>query len=142
MKSPGRFRFCEDLEQMLGEANAIDAQQDVAALFRTSLNLFEKWRVTDEQAALLLDLPLRTYRRWKEKGVEKCSSECHARLLNLMGIHKALRMVFREPQRAYSWIWTENAAFDGESAIHLMLSRELSDIMRVRRYLDAECVGG
>lgn len=127
---------------MLGEVNSIDAQQEATALFRTSLNLFEKWGVTDEQAAMLLDLPLRTYRRWKEKGVGKCSSECHARLLNLMGIHNALRIVFREPQRAYSWTRTENAAFDGESALHLMLSGELTDIMRVRRYLDAECVGG
>ncbi|MCB2061385.1 MAG: DUF2384 domain-containing protein, partial [Novosphingobium sp.] len=41
-----------------------------------------------------------------------------------------------------SWIRTENAAFDGVSALHLMLSGDLTNIMRVRRYLDAECVGG
>lgn len=126
---------------MLGEVNAIDAQQEAAELFRASLNLFKKWGVTDEQAAMLLDLPLRTYLRWKKQGAGKCSSECHARLLNLMGIHKALMTIFREPERAYSWIRTDNAAFGGESALHLMLSGELTDIMRVRRYLDAECVG-
>ncbi|MEZ5679850.1 MAG: MbcA/ParS/Xre antitoxin family protein [Erythrobacter sp.] len=59
-----------------------------------------------------------------------------------MGIHNALRIVFREPQRAYSWIRTENAAFDGDSALHLMLSGDLTDIMRVGRYSDAECAGG
>ena len=127
---------------MLGEVNAIDARQEGAALFRGSLSLFEKWGVTDEQAAMLLELPLRTYRRWKEKGIGKCSSECHARLSNLMGIHNALQIVFREQQRANSWIRTENAAFDGVSALHLMLSGDLTNIMRVRRYLDAECVGG
>lgn len=127
---------------MLGEANAIDAQQEAAALFRGSLDLFEQWGMTDEQAAMLLDLPLRTYRRWKENGIGKCSSVCHARLSNLMGIRKALMMIFREPQRACSWIRTDNSAFGGETALQVMLSGELTDIMRVRRYLDAECVGG
>ncbi len=127
---------------MLGEVNSIDAQQEAAALFRASLSLFEKWGVPDEQAATLLDVPLRTYRRWKGQGVGKCSSECHARLLNLIGIHKALMTIFRKSERAYSWIRTDNAAFDGVSALHHMLDGELADIMRVRCYLAAECAGG
>ena len=89
---------------MLGEVNSIHAQQDATALFRASLSLFEKWGVTDEQAAILSGIELRTYRRWKGQGVGKCSSECHARLSNLMGIHKALRTVFwsrGEPIRGY-----------------------------------------
>ena len=59
-----------------------------------------------------------------------------------MGIHKALMTIFRKPERAYSWIRTDNAAFDGVSALHLMLGGELADITRVRRYLEAECAGG
>lgn len=35
----------------------------------------------------------------------------------------------------------ENAAFGGESALHVMLGGDLKDIVRVRRYLDAECAG-
>lgn len=127
---------------MLGEVNSINAQQEAAALFRASLGLFEKWGVPDEQAAILLGIELRTYRRWKGQGVSKCSSECHARLSNLMGIHRALRTVFWEPGRAYSWIRMDNAAFDGVNALHLMLDGELADIMRVRRYLEAECAVG
>lgn len=127
---------------MLGEVNSIDARQEAAALFRVSLSLFEKWGVPDEQAATLLDVPLRTYRRWKGPGVGKCSSECHARLLDLIGIHKALMTIFHEPRRAYSWIRTDNAAFDGVSALHLMLGGKLADIIRVRRYLEAECAVG
>jgi hypothetical protein len=63
-----RFRFCGNFEQVLGEVNSIDAQQEAAALFRASLSLFERWGVPDEQAAILLDVPLRTYRRWKGRG--------------------------------------------------------------------------
>jgi hypothetical protein len=55
-----------------------------------------------------------------------------------MGIHKALRIIFSEPQRGYDWIKAPNATFSGKSALAVMLGGELSDLMRVRRYLDAE----
>jgi hypothetical protein len=55
-----------------------------------------------------------------------------------MGIHKALRIIFLDPQRGYDWIKAPNAAFGGRSALAVMLGGELTDLMRVRRYLDAE----
>ncbi len=55
-----------------------------------------------------------------------------------MGIHKALRIIFREPTRGYAWIKAANAAFGGASAMDVMLHGELTDLMRVRNYLDAE----
>jgi hypothetical protein len=112
-------------------------QAEAEAMFRAALNLFGKWAITDEQAATLLDMPVRSYRRWKAQGPGRISRDGCARLSNLMGIHKALRIIFAEPQRAYAWIRAGNAAFDGTSALDIMLGGELTDIMRVRRYLDA-----
>jgi hypothetical protein len=57
---------------------------------------------------------------------------------NLMGIHRALRIIFHEPQRGYDWIQRPNDAFSGRSALNVMLRGELTDLMRVRRYLDSE----
>lgn len=113
-------------------------QDEGAAMFRAALGLFGKWGVTDEQAAVLLDMPVRSYRRWKAEGPGRISRDGRARLSNIMGIHKALRIIFQEPQRAYAWIRAGNAAFGGASALDVMLGGELTDIMRVRRYLDAE----
>ena len=112
--------------------------EEATAMFRAVLNLFRHWAITDEQAATLLDLPLRTYRRWKAEGVGRVSRDGKARLSNLLGIHKALRIIFREPQRSYAWIKAPNAAFGGRTALEIMLGGELTDLMRVRRYLDAE----
>jgi hypothetical protein len=112
--------------------------EEGAAMFRAVLNLFRHWDITDEQAATLLDLPVRTYRRWKAGGSSRIGRDGKARLSNLMGIHKALRYIFREPQRAYAWIKAPNAAFGGRTALDIMLGGELTDLMRVRRYLDAE----
>jgi hypothetical protein len=108
------------------------------AMLRAALNLFAKWQITDEQAALLLDLPLRTYRRWKTGQAGRLDRDSKARLSNILGIHKALRILFSDPTRAYGWIKAPNDAFGGPSALDIMLNGELTDLMRVRRYLDAE----
>jgi hypothetical protein len=113
------------------------SQDEAGAMFRAAINLFGKWELTDEQAATLLDMPVRSYRRWKAEGAGRISRDGSARLSNLMGIHKALRIVFAERQRGYAWIKASNEAFGGGSALDVMLGGELTDIMRVRRYLDA-----
>lgn len=112
--------------------------QEAAAMFRAAIQLFRLWEVTDEQAAILLDMPLRSYRRWKAGEQGRMDRDKKARLSNLMGIHKALRLIFREPQRAYGWVRAGNSMFGGKSALQVMLGGELTDLMRVRRYLDAE----
>ena len=114
------------------------SDDEAAAMFRAAVNLFRLWRITDEEAAVLIDLPARTYARWKAGGVGRISRDGKARLSNLMGIHKALRLIFTEPQRGYAWIKAPNDAFGGRSALEVMLGGELTDLMRVRRYLDAE----
>nr|WP_294555751.1 antitoxin Xre/MbcA/ParS toxin-binding domain-containing protein [uncultured Rhodopila sp.] len=108
------------------------------AMFRACVNLFRLWRVSDAEAAILLDLPSRTLARWKAGTIGRIGRDQKARLSNLMGIHSALRLIFREPERAYGWIKAPNQAFGGRSALDVMLGGELTDLMRVRRYLDSE----
>jgi len=112
--------------------------EEAAAMFRAALNLFRLWGVTDDQAAVILDLTRRTFARWKAGDIGRVGRDGKARLSNLMGIHKALKIVFREPARGYTWIKAPNEAFGGRSALDVMLGGELTDLMRVRRYLDAE----
>lgn len=121
--------------------SAIDgviSDAEAAAMFRAVLNLFRLWGVNDEQAAQLLDLPVRTYRRWKAGEPGRIGRDGKARLSNLIGIHKALRLIFNDPQRGYDWVKAPNTAFDDVSALSVMLGGDLTDLMRVRRYLDAE----
>jgi len=116
-------------------------EAEAGAMFRACLNLFRLWGVTDDQAATILDVPRRTFARWKAGGpgrVGRDGRDGRARLSNLMGIHKALRIVFRDPARGYAWVKAPNDAFGGASALDVMLGGELTDLMRVRRYLDAE----
>lgn len=112
--------------------------EEAAAMFRAALNLFRLWGVTDDQAAIILDLPRRTFARWKAGDAGRIGRDGKARLSNLIGIHKALKIIFREPARGYAWMRSPNDAFGGRSALDVLLGGELTDLMRVRRYLDAE----
>ncbi len=107
------------------------------AMARAVVNLFARWGLTDAQASILLGgLSARTWARWKAGAIGRIPRDLKARLSNLMGIHKALRLIFTEAERGYGWIKRPNAAFGGTSALDIMLAGELTDLMRVRRYTD------
>lgn len=111
---------------------------ETQAMQRAFVNLAARWEITDEQAAVLMgDISVRTWRRWKVGDLGRAGIDVAARLSNLMGIHKALRLLFKEPARGYGWIKRPNDVFSGASALDVMLGGQITDIMRVRRYLDA-----
>lgn len=108
------------------------------AMARAVVNLFDRWKLTDAQASILLGgLSARTWARWKTGAIARVPRDLKSRLSNLMGIHKALRIIFTEKERTYNWINQPNDTFAGASALDIMLGGELTDIMRVKRYLDS-----
>jgi uncharacterized protein (DUF2384 family) len=113
------------------------SEEEVQAMQRAVINLFDRWDVNDEQAAILLGgIASRTYQRWKTNEYGRVGVDLAARLSNLLGIHKALRLLFKDADRGYRWIKSPNATFDNLSALDVMLGGQLTDLMRVRRYLD------
>lgn len=109
-----------------------------AAMARAAVHLFAKWGVTDAQAAVLLGgLSARTWARWKVGDIGRIPRDLKSRLSNLMGIHKALRIIFTDTERAYRWVKRPNDAFGTDTALDVMLRGELTDLMRVRHYLDS-----
>ena len=115
------------------------SEQETRAMQRAVVNLFERWGLTDAEACVLLGgIGARSYARWKAGQPGRAGVDLKARLSNLMGIHKALRLLFDAPERAYGWVKRPNRAFGGRTALDIMLGGQLTDLMRVRRYLDAQ----
>lgn len=128
-----------DLVEIKPDARiAGDADHQAQAGLKAVMRLFRLWRLTDEQGAVLLDTSVASYRRWKAGQPARLGRDQAARMSNLLGIHKALRLIFTEPTRAYAWIKKPNTRFGGDSALDIMLAGDLSALMRVRRQLDAE----
>ena len=112
--------------------------EEVQAMQRAVIRLFDHWGVTDAQAAVLLgDIAVRTYQRWKQGEYGRWNVDLAARLSNLIGIHKALRLLYTEADRGYRWIKAPHRAFGERTALEVMLGGQLTDLMRVRRYLDS-----
>lgn len=112
---------------------------EAAAMLRAALNLFRLWGLDDEQGRVLLGQPSpRTFARWKAGEISRLPHDVRQRLSYLMGIHKALRHMFKEPRRAHAWVQRPNLAFGGQSALQRMLAGDVTDLAAVRSYLDAE----
>jgi hypothetical protein len=120
-------------------ATSAVTQAEAAAMLRAVFNLFRLWQATDAQARVLLGQPSpSTFYRWKRGEIGTLTTDTVWRLGDLMGIHKALRHLFTDPERGYAWVSRPNAAFGGRSALDRMLAGAPSDLTAVRNYLDAE----
>ncbi len=120
------------------ETFSVITDEEGEAMARAAVNLFRHWGITDAEACVLLGgVSKRTYARWKDGEIGRLTIDQKTRLSVLMGIHKALRILFAEKARAYEWVKKPNQAFGGRSALDIMLGGYLTDLFRVRHYLDA-----
>jgi hypothetical protein len=112
---------------------------EAAALARATVNLFRAWDMSDIEARTLLgDMAQRTWARWKAGDLGCIDRDLRARMAILMGIHKALRYLFTDAARGYAWIRRPSDAFGGHSALDIMMRGEITDLIDLRAYLDAE----
>ncbi len=113
--------------------------EEASALARATVNLFRAWQLTDVEARTLLgDMAQRTWARWKENNIGRIDRDLRARMAILMGIHKGLRYLFSDPARGYAWVRKPNANFEGKSALDIMMRGEITDLIDLRSWLDAE----
>jgi hypothetical protein len=120
------------------------AGNPTAAAWRAFLRLAERWDLSVEEQLVLLGQPGRsTYFKWKKEGATSLPHDTLERLSYLLGIYKALQILFADPERADGWLRRPNSdpVFGGDTALGRMLSGQVSDLYVVRRYLDAQLGG-
>lgn len=108
---------------------------------RLFLNTAELLGLTvDQRRAILGDVSDATYHNWrKDPGRVVLTRDQLERISLLLGILKALRLVFAEDAAAFRWLRAPNTdtPFDGAAPLDLMCAGGMIDLYRVRRYLDA-----
>jgi hypothetical protein len=121
----------------LRQSEAAAPSRDAVAL-RAFFRLVKLWGLTMEQARVLLGRPSRaTLYNWKAGRVRALPHDALQRISYLLGIHKALQILYSDPALADAWIQRPNAAFGGQSALERMLAGDVSDLAAVRAHLDA-----
>jgi hypothetical protein len=108
---------------------------------RTFFRLAEAWDLRmAEQRRLLGDPPESTFYKWKKQQDGAPSRDVIERISYLLGIYKALQILFPDSAQADAWLRKPNQAalFGGHSALERMLSGNVADLFVVRQYLDAQ----
>jgi hypothetical protein len=125
-------------------------QQNVPAIAQRNLsgpalraffNIASAWNLNAKQQRTLLgNPPSSTFFKWKRDMGGSVSRDVLERISYVLGIYKALQILFPDTERADAWISRPNTAplFEGHSALHRMLAGNVSDLYAVRQYLDAQ----
>ena len=98
----------------------------------------DRWSLSIQQAAALLDMSESTWKRAKARGyAARLGQDQMLRLSALVGLYKALEIYFGD-DLAQRWVRLPNDGpeFDGARPVDAMIAGGLPKIMRVRTYLD------
>lgn len=118
------------------------ARRDLAApALRAFFNITALWKLNNDQERLLLGTPGRsTFYRWKRDLSGQLPHDVLERISYVLGIYKALHLIFSSDRQADEWIGRANSSplFGGRSALDRMLGGQVADLFVVRRYLDAQ----
>jgi hypothetical protein len=110
-------------------------------LARMVVALLDHWKLSPADQAVLLGLSAQsrsTIGRYRRGEPLADSSDLLARAGHLLGIHKALRILFpHDRDLAYRWVSAPNARF-GATPLEIMKRHGYEGILAVRRYLDFE----
>jgi hypothetical protein len=111
-------------------------------LARVVVQLLERWKLSAVDQATLLGLSANsrsTIARYRRGEPLADSPDLIARAGHLLGIHKALRIIFpHDRELAYRWVSAPNRRFGGEPPLAVMRRHGYEGILAVRRYLDFE----
>ena len=117
-----------------------DRGERSGAALRAFFKIAEAWRLTADEQLVLLGSPARsTLFKWKKEGGH-LSQDTFERISYILGIYKALEILFPDDNAADEWVRKPNNApmFNGASALQRILGGKVADLYIVRSYLDAQ----
>lgn len=105
------------------------------------VTLLDHWKLAPNDQAMLLGLSAQsrsTVARYRRGEPLADNADLLARAGHLLGIHKALRILFpHDLELAYRWVTAPNTRF-GTTPLEIMKRHGYEGILAVRRYLDFE----
>ena len=140
-----REPYPQELSILTDAAFARDEQRKLSGpSLRTFLNIARLWGLSEQQKIAVLGSPARsTYHKWAKDAAEgnnlTLPFDVLVRISAVLGVHKALRIVFLTPEDGIDWLKLPNLApvFAGYPPLDVVTSGFQDRILAVRRHLDA-----
>ena len=108
------------------------------AAIRAFFKISEKWDLNNNEMIALLGYPTEaTFYNWKKGVIRNVPHDTLERISIVLGIFKALEILYIQPELADKWMKKPNSYFAGQSAMERMLAGSISDMALVRSYLDS-----
>ena len=107
---------------------------------RTFFNVAAAWELdNEEERALLGWLPASTFYKYKAGNVGTLAYDVLMRISLVLGIYKALHILYPERDLADRWVKLPNSnpMFGGKPALTLMTGGGMDGLYQVRRLLDS-----
>lgn len=107
---------------------------------RAFFNVAAAWNLSVNDQRALLGWPApSTFHKYKSAQSGTLPFDMLTRISLVLGIYKALHILYPDPALADRWITlpNSNALFGGEPALALMTSAGMDGLLQVRRLLDA-----
>ena len=115
-----------------------DPKKTSTTALKTFFNISQEWGLSAQQEKILLGQPAHTtFYNWRKGKGPVISMDTLERISYILGIYKALRLLFPTKEQAASWPKRHNQYFNGETALDVMLRGSVMSLAEVRRYLDA-----
>lgn len=104
---------------------------------KTFFNITQLWGLRPQEERILLGEPANsTFYKWRNGEGPVVPKDTMERISYVLGIYKALRILFPTEERAAAWPKKPNRYFGGDSALDVMLKGSVTNLADVRRYLD------
>jgi len=112
---------------------------DNEVVWKSLANLIKRFDFKEKEALVLMgNMPRSTYTTGITKRTIKLDRDKRERVSYLLGIYKALRLLFDDSAQALSWVNRENelSPFNGKTPRDYMLEGSIVRLAEVRKFLD------
>ena len=134
--------FCPQMDYTfpMKPQNAVkhtDFPDDIA--WQALENLIQRFRFTQTEGQTLMgDMPHSSYYKGLSQHNVRLNRDQRERISYLLGIYKALRILFADSEQAMTWINRENSLspFNGKTPREYLMEGSIVRLAEVRRFLD------
>lgn len=117
----------------------IAEKKEIEAIVKAIMRVSEAWKLSNQEAANLLDVPIATWNRMKAGTYRgRLDQDKVTRASLIIGIFKGLRLLFNGPL-THGWPKTANQGpgFNGRTPVQAMIEGGIPAMMAVRQHIDA-----
>ena len=119
---------------------AVNIKRLTGPALRTFFKIAQTWGLNrSDQMSLLGLTATSTYQNWKADSDGRLTPDALERISYVLGIYKALQILFPDTHIADGWIKQPNTGlpFNGRSPLDHMRQGKMQNLLEVRDYLDS-----